>query len=72
MDSAEFKSAAKELINYVTSYLDDIEDRPVLPKVEPGYIKPLIPDKAPEDPEPWSAVMADIERVIMPGVSKLC
>ena len=43
--------------------------RPVLPTVKPGYLRPLIPDEAPEDPENWENVMNDIERVIMPGVT---
>nr|CAA69668.1 Dopa decarboxylase [Ceratitis capitata] len=41
----------------------------VLPEVKPGYLKPLIPDAAPEKPEKWQDVMQDIERVIMPGVT---
>ena len=43
--------------------------RPVLPTVKPGYLRPLIPEEAPEDPENWENVMNDIERVIMPGVT---
>ena len=40
-----------------------------MPTVEPGYIKPLLPDEAPQIPEKWEDIMTDIERVIMPGVS---
>lgn len=43
--------------------------RRVLPKVQPGYLAPLIPDSAPLKPETWQEVMSDIERVIMPGVT---
>ncbi|KAG7173247.1 Aromatic-L-amino-acid decarboxylase-like, partial [Homarus americanus] len=43
--------------------------RRVLPEVEPGYLRPLLPDHAPDTPDEWSDVMADIERVIMPGVT---
>lgn len=43
--------------------------RRVLPTVQPGYLRPLIPDVAPIKPENWQDVMADIERVIMPGVT---
>lgn len=43
--------------------------RRVLPTVEPGYLRPMIPETAPEQPEKWTDVMADIERVIMPGVT---
>lgn len=37
--------------------------------MEPGYLKPLLPSEAPQSPEEWKDIMADIEKVIMPGVS---
>lgn len=40
-----------------------------MPSVKPGYLRPLVPEQAPEKAEPWTAVMADIERVIMSGVT---
>lgn len=43
--------------------------RRVIPTVTPGYLRPLIPETAPEKPDNWTEVMADIERVIMPGVT---
>lgn len=70
MDSTDFKSAASDMISYVTQYLDNIESRRVLPTVQPGYIKELIPDCAPEEAESWPDVLNDVERVIMPGVSE--
>ena len=67
--AAEFREFGKAMIDYVADYLENIRERPVLPKVEPGYLKELIPPEAPERPEEWPAVMADVERVIMPGVT---
>ena len=67
--SEEFRQFGKAMIDYVADYLDGIRDRPVLPSIKPGYLRPLIPEAAPEDPESWPAIMADIERVIMPGVT---
>ena len=69
MDANEFRSAAKQLVDYIADYLENIRERDVLPSVKPGYIKELIPETAPEDGEEWSAIFKDIERVIMPGVS---
>jgi aromatic-L-amino-acid decarboxylase len=68
MEANQFKDFAKEMIDYVSGYLENIRDRRVLPTVEPGYLRPLIPDSAPVVPDKWEDVMADIERVIMPGV----
>lgn len=45
--------------------------RRVVPTVEPGYLRPLIPEAAPDKPDKWEDVMKDIERVIMPGVSTI-
>lgn len=69
MEAPEFKDFAKEMVDYIANYLENIRDRRVLPTVKPGYLRPLIPDAAPEKPENWQDVMADIERVIMPGVT---
>lgn len=69
MDPDSFKDYAKEMAEYITDYLENIRDRRVLPTVEPGYMKPLLPSEAPKTPEQWKDIMSDIERVIMPGVS---
>nr|UCS97434.1 dopa decarboxylase [Bemisia tabaci] len=69
MEVAEFQDFAKAMIDYISKYMSSIRDRPVLPKLEPGYLRPLIPESAPEEPESWHNVMEDIERVIMPGVT---
>ncbi len=70
MNADEFRKAGKEMIDYVADYLENIEKRPVLPSVEPGYLHKLIPEEAPQEPEEWDQVFKDIERVIMPGVSQ--
>ncbi|XP_065332536.1 aromatic-L-amino-acid decarboxylase-like [Cloeon dipterum] len=69
MDTNEFKEFAKSMADFIGNYLDNIRDRRVLPTVEPGYIRPLLPETAPEEGEKWQAVMDDLEKVIMPGVT---
>ncbi|CAG0882284.1 unnamed protein product [Darwinula stevensoni] len=69
MEAEAFRTAAREMIDYVIDYLEGIRDRRVLPTVEPGYMRGMLPEEAPREPEPWSAVLSDIERVIMPGVT---
>jgi len=43
----------------------------VLSSVKPGYLRPLLPVEAPNDPENWKDVMTDVEKLIMPGVITL-
>ncbi|KAK7872398.1 hypothetical protein R5R35_007012 [Gryllus longicercus] len=69
METKQFKEFAKEMVDYIGNYLDNIRDRPVLPNVKPGYLRELLPESAPEQPEKWQDVMADVERLIMPGVT---
>ncbi|XP_008934279.1 PREDICTED: aromatic-L-amino-acid decarboxylase isoform X5 [Merops nubicus] len=69
MEAAEFRKRGKEMVDYVADYLEQIDKRQVFPDVEPGYLRPLIPDCAPQDPESFEDVFKDIEKIIMPGVT---
>lgn len=69
MDAAEFRRRGKEMVDHVADYLEKIEERPVYPDVEPGYLRSLIPTEAPVEPDSYEDIMKDVERVIMPGVS---
>jgi len=58
----------KEMVDYIADYLEHIRERRVYPAVAPGYLRQLIPDSAPLEPETWDDIIADVERVVMPGV----
>jgi aromatic-L-amino-acid/L-tryptophan decarboxylase len=42
----------------------------VLPTIEPGYLRPQIPERPPMEPEPWSVIQADIDAKIKPGLTQ--
>ncbi|TKS81796.1 Aromatic-L-amino-acid decarboxylase [Collichthys lucidus] len=69
MDGAEFRRRGKEMVDYVADYLEKIEQRPVYPDVEPGYLRSLIPTEAPLEAESYDDILKDVERVIMPGIT---
>ncbi|KAM9367008.1 histidine decarboxylase [Symphorus nematophorus] len=68
MQAEEYNRRGKELVDYITQYLGSIRERKVIPDVKPGYMKELLPDTAPTEPEDWESIFKDIEKVIMPGV----
>jgi len=70
MDVNEFRVRGKEMVDYICNYIDTLESRRVTPSVEPGYLREVLPAEAPQDPEDWDAIMADVETKIMPGVSR--
>lgn len=61
--------SGRQMVEYIADYLENIRERRVFPAVKPGYIRELVPDHAPLEPEHWDTIFTDIERVIMPGVS---
>jgi len=69
MDAASFRRHGHELVDWIADYLDHPERYPVLSQVTPGQIAAALPQEAPEDPESFGAVMADFERVLVPGLT---
>ncbi|KAI8785887.1 histidine decarboxylase [Biomphalaria glabrata] len=69
MTIEEYRKRAKETVDYIVDYLHNIRQRRVFPDVKPGYMQALVPDSAPEQPDTWEDIFADVERVIMPGIT---
>ncbi|XP_036086411.1 aromatic-L-amino-acid decarboxylase isoform X1 [Rousettus aegyptiacus] len=69
MNASEFRRRGREMVEYVAGYLEAIERRQVYPSVEPGYLRPLLPSCAPQEPDTFEEIMEDVEKIIMPGVT---
>jgi aromatic-L-amino-acid/L-tryptophan decarboxylase len=69
MDPDAFRAAAHEVVDRIADYLRDIERYPVLPPIEPGSIAPRLPSAAPDEPEPLAAILADIDRLVIPNAT---
>ncbi len=69
MDSREFRDSGHALVDWIADYLEHAERYPVLARVKPGDIAASLPAAAPEEAEPFDAIMADVERILMPGVT---
>ncbi|XP_034248097.1 aromatic-L-amino-acid decarboxylase-like [Thrips palmi] len=69
MDAAEFKVRGQEMVEYICNYLEDVGSRRVTSTVEPGYLRPLLPKEAPQEPEDWDQILADVDSKIMPGIT---
>lgn len=57
------------MTRWIEEYFAHPERYAVLPKVRPGEIAARLPAQAPEAGEPFDAIMADFERVIVPGIT---
>jgi aromatic-L-amino-acid decarboxylase len=69
MDPAAFRAAAHLVVDRMADYLEAIEDWPVFPPVEPGSIRPAFPTTPPDAPESIEAILADVDRLIVPNAT---
>ena len=68
-DLAQFRRAAHAAVDWVADYLEGIERHPVFPSVKPGEIRARLPAHPPEAAEPFDAILADLDRRVLPGIT---
>jgi aromatic-L-amino-acid decarboxylase len=69
MSGEDFRRHGHALIDWLADYYENIESYPVLSQVDAGDIRSQLPDVAPEDPEPFDALLADLDDVVLPGIT---
>lgn len=69
LDAGEFQRHAHALADWIAAYLAAPERYPVLSRLAPGEFRSALPSQAPDLPEPLERILADVDRVIMPGVT---
>ena len=69
MTPEEFRNRGHAVVDWIADYYQKIEAFPVLSKVEPGDIRAQLPQEAPAHPEPFEQILADVEKLIVPGIT---
>ncbi len=69
MDPEAFRRYGYEIVDWISSYLTNVRDYPVLAQSAPGTIRRSLPAQPPQTPEPMEAILGDFERIIMPGIT---
>jgi aromatic-L-amino-acid decarboxylase len=69
MDPEAFRREAHRVADWIADYLAGSTRYPVLSQVAPGSIAASLPPEAPERGEPFDAIFADFERVLLPGIT---
>ncbi len=72
MDIEEFRRFGHQLIDWIADYRSGAYrgDFPVMPSLTPGAVKRALPGEPPVEPERFEAVLADLNRVILPACSQ--
>ena len=69
MDPEDFRRYGHQVIDWIADYLSEVESRPVLSQASPGDIASSLPASPPAHGEPFENMMADLETVVMPGIT---
>ena len=69
MDPEAFRREAHRLADWIANYLAGSGQYPVLAQVRPGEIAGALPRQAPAAGEPFDAIFADFERIVLPGIT---
>jgi aromatic-L-amino-acid decarboxylase len=72
MDIEEFRRFGHQLIDWIADYRNKAVsgDLPVMSNLPPGTVKRALPTAPPAEPEKFEAVLADLDRVILPACSQ--
>lgn len=69
MTPEEFRRYGHELIDWLADYRAKVAQFPVMSRTEPGDIKKQIPASPPQQAEDFAEVLADLDKIVMPGLS---
>ena len=69
MTPADFRRHGHEVIDWIADYYEKIESFPVLSQAGPGQIRASLPDGPPARGESFEALLADVDKVILPGIT---
>ncbi|GAA2136337.1 aromatic-L-amino-acid decarboxylase [Glycomyces algeriensis] len=67
MSPDEFRRHGRAVVDWIADYWEGLQHLPVTPGREPGATAALLPDTAPETGEPFDDLLADMDRVVVPG-----
>jgi len=65
----EFRTNAHAVIDWIIDYVEGVEEHPVGSQVQPGDVRAALPAHPPAGKEPFDQVLADMDRVILPGLT---
>ncbi|MGH8905710.1 MAG: pyridoxal-dependent decarboxylase [Egibacteraceae bacterium] len=69
MTPEEFRRCGHAVVEWVARYMERVETFPVLAQVAPGDVRAMLPPLPPEAGEPFERILADLDEVIMPGIT---
>jgi aromatic-L-amino-acid/L-tryptophan decarboxylase len=68
LPAAEFRQHLHAVADWIADYREKIAEHRISPTEKPGAIIKAVPAAAPEKAEPLAGILADVDRIIVPGI----
>ncbi len=69
MSPEEFRRHGRAMVDWIADYWERVEELPVRSRAQPGELRAALPAEAPEQGESFEAMMADVDELILPGIT---
>ncbi len=69
MTPEEFREYGHAVVDWIADYRERLQSLPVMARTAPGEIKSQLPTAPPEHPESFDAILADLDQIVLPGLS---
>src|ERR1700691_1494523 len=69
MSPEEFRKAGHQLIDWIADYRTHVGGFNVMARTAPGEVRERLPASPPNSPESFDAILSDLEKIILPGLS---
>ncbi len=69
MTPDELRRHGHAVVDWIADYYGKIESFPVLSQAKPGEIRSSLPDAAPARGEAFESILADVNKLILPGIT---
>ena len=69
MTPDEFRQRGREVIDWIADYMENVEQYPVLSRSQPGEVRAMLPAHPPASGEDFDEVLADLDRIVLPGIT---
>ena len=69
MVPGDFRRHGHDVVDWIADYLERVETFPVLSPARPGEIRASLPANPPMQGEAFEAILADIDKLILPGIT---
>jgi aromatic-L-amino-acid/L-tryptophan decarboxylase len=66
MDYSQFRKAGHDLVDYITDYLQQVQDKPLFADVEPSFLNKLFDEPIPDHPQSLAAIQQILTEKLVP------